>query len=312
MASSPAMPTTVQEVLGALDRVIARAVDEGSRLGYFAAIYRKVTAKVAEGIGSGFFDDAERMQRLDVTFANRYLAALSTYQAGGTPTKSWAMTFSRDQVVPADHPPAPAPRHQRPHQPRPRDRGRRHRARRTRWPSLRRDFDRINEILASMLQRHRPRHRRGLTVDRPARPGWAGATTTSSSGSASRWRGPRPGGSPPSWRRSPTITGPVRSAPVTRTSPDWPTRSCTRVCLSLGLLLIRTRESNDVARVIRVLNSVPGPDLAAVEAAVQQERATESSRSVTRARRAADRRARAVHRAPAARAAHRRRRRRAR
>ena len=29
--------------------------------------------------------------------------------------------------------------------------------------------------------------------------------------------------------------------------------------LSLGLLLIRTRESNDVAKVIRVLNSVPGP-----------------------------------------------------
>src|SRR5262245_8001056 len=93
MASNPGLPTTIQEVLGALDREIARAVDEKSRLGYFAAIYRKVTAKVAEGVGSGFFDDAERMQRLDVTFASRYLAALAAYQAGGTTTKSWAKAF---------------------------------------------------------------------------------------------------------------------------------------------------------------------------------------------------------------------------
>ena len=67
---------TVDQVLKALDAVIADAVRTGSRVGYFAAIYRKVTAKVAEGIASGFFDDSERMQRLDVAFATRYLTAL--------------------------------------------------------------------------------------------------------------------------------------------------------------------------------------------------------------------------------------------
>jgi hypothetical protein len=39
--------------------------------------------------------------------------------------------------------------------------------------------------------------------------------------------------------------------------------------LSAGLLVIRARESNDVRRNIRVLNRVPGPDLAVVEARVR-------------------------------------------
>jgi hypothetical protein len=64
------------------------ALDEGSRVGYFAAVYRKVTAKIAEGIAAGFFDDGERTQRLDVTFADRYLLALRCYQTGGMATKS--------------------------------------------------------------------------------------------------------------------------------------------------------------------------------------------------------------------------------
>jgi hypothetical protein len=48
---------TIEEVLDALDTIIARALDEGGRVGYFAAVYRKVAAKIAEGIATGFFDD---------------------------------------------------------------------------------------------------------------------------------------------------------------------------------------------------------------------------------------------------------------
>jgi hypothetical protein len=44
--------------------------------------------------------------------------------------------------------------------------------------------------------------------------------------------------------------------------------------LSVGLLVIRARESNDVRRNIEVLNRVEGPDLAAVEARVREARAT--------------------------------------
>jgi hypothetical protein len=33
------------------------------------------------------------MEQLDVTFAGRYLDALTTYQAGGNPTRSWSLAF---------------------------------------------------------------------------------------------------------------------------------------------------------------------------------------------------------------------------
>ena len=61
---SAAVASTIEEVLVAIDGAVARALEAGSRLGYFAALYRKVTAKVKEGIAVGFFDDGERMERL--------------------------------------------------------------------------------------------------------------------------------------------------------------------------------------------------------------------------------------------------------
>ncbi|MGH9248555.1 MAG: DUF5995 family protein, partial [Acidimicrobiales bacterium] len=93
MPTSDSGIDTIEEVLEALDTIIARALEEGSRVGYFAAVYRKVTAKIAEGIATGFFGDGERMQRLDVTFADRYLSALSRYQTGGRATKSWNLAL---------------------------------------------------------------------------------------------------------------------------------------------------------------------------------------------------------------------------
>lgn len=63
------------------------------RLGYFAALYRKVTVQVKEGIRNGLFDDGERMERLDVIFANRYLEAFEQYQSAKDPTSSWKFAF---------------------------------------------------------------------------------------------------------------------------------------------------------------------------------------------------------------------------
>ena len=52
MPTSDSGIDTIEEVLEALDTIIARALEEGSRVGYFAAVYRKVTAKIAEGIAT--------------------------------------------------------------------------------------------------------------------------------------------------------------------------------------------------------------------------------------------------------------------
>jgi hypothetical protein len=84
---------TIDEVIGQLEEIIDWSRTTKSRLGYFAALYRKVTIKVKEGIAESFFDDGERMERLDVIFANRYLAAVEAYRNNVQPTNSWIYSF---------------------------------------------------------------------------------------------------------------------------------------------------------------------------------------------------------------------------
>ncbi len=76
-----------------MDGIIARARSNRDRCGYFAVLYRKVTAKVKEGVEAGFFDDADRMVRLDCLFADRYLDAVAAMDAGADPTASWGVAF---------------------------------------------------------------------------------------------------------------------------------------------------------------------------------------------------------------------------
>lgn len=84
---------TIDEVIRQMDQIIDLAYRNHSRLGYFAALYRKVTVKVKEGIAKGFFDDGDRMERLDVIFANRYLEAFEQCQNNVVPTRAWQVAF---------------------------------------------------------------------------------------------------------------------------------------------------------------------------------------------------------------------------
>ncbi|MFA9431678.1 DUF5995 family protein [Egicoccus sp. AB-alg2] len=262
---------TIDDVLAALDDVVARSIEQQDRVGYFAALYRTVTAKVKEGIEQGRFDDVERMARLDVVFANRYLDALAGFRAGTPITHCWqAALDAAGQRRPlilqqllvginahinldlgiAAATVAPG----------------------AQLSALRRDFDRINEILAAQI-----------------------ATVADDVGSLSPWIGflRLVGG-----RREDEL---VRfSIEVARTQAWWfarelatlppdqwggpigardavVTRLARRVLhpgglLGTGLLVVRARERNDVAHNIRVLGRLPGPDLAVVDARVREER----------------------------------------
>lgn len=84
----------IDGVIRDLDRVVERAWEERSRDGYFAALYRRVTVKVKEGILTpGVFEDPARMDLLDFTFASRYLDALARFQSGEAPTRCWRVAF---------------------------------------------------------------------------------------------------------------------------------------------------------------------------------------------------------------------------
>lgn len=84
---------TIDQVIVRMERVLERCLREKSRLGYFAALYLDVTLQVRAGILAGRFEDGPRMERLDVTFASRYLTAIEQYWRGEPPTRSWMVAF---------------------------------------------------------------------------------------------------------------------------------------------------------------------------------------------------------------------------
>ena len=97
---------SIDEVIARLDSIIETAIVERDRLGFFAVLYRTVTAAVKEGIAAGRFEDGPRMARLDVVFANRYLHAFDTHRRGAQPTQSWRVAFeagSNRRVVIMQH-----------------------------------------------------------------------------------------------------------------------------------------------------------------------------------------------------------------
>ena len=84
---------TIDEVIERLDRIIESARRERSRLGFFPALYRRVTIAVKEGIASGRFEDGPRTELFDVIFANRYLEAYDSFLRGENPGDSWLVAF---------------------------------------------------------------------------------------------------------------------------------------------------------------------------------------------------------------------------
>lgn len=76
-----------------LDHIRETCRTEGSRNGYFAAMYSSVTAAVQRRAESGRFDDAARMQAFVAAFARRYTEAFWARAAGHPTTRSWALAF---------------------------------------------------------------------------------------------------------------------------------------------------------------------------------------------------------------------------
>lgn len=90
---NPISVSTIDDVILSLDQIISEAEQNNDPAGYFAALYRKVTVKVKEGIASGYFDDGPRMEQLDVAFARRYLDAYFSFVSQKPVTLSWQKTF---------------------------------------------------------------------------------------------------------------------------------------------------------------------------------------------------------------------------
>lgn len=262
----------MEEVLAALDSIIALCVEQGSRLGYFAAIYRTVTAKVREGITSGFFDDGERMAKLDAVFAGRYLSAMQAWERSQPVTRSWRAVFSaagRWPPIVLQHVVVGISAHIN------LDLGIAcaEVAPNAALPALRRDFDRINEILASLLQ--------SILSEIGQISPWIGVLdliggrtddelikfSIEVARTQAWWFAVELASLPRAFWGGPIG---ARDANVARLTEAILNPGV----LTPGVMLIRSRERNDVRRNIRILDAVPGPGLRAVDTRVAQERAT--------------------------------------
>lgn len=84
---------TIDEVIEQLGEIVEWSKQNSSRLGYFPALYKRVTVEIKNKINEGYFDDNERMEKLDVVFANRYLEAYNSYRNGESCTESWELAF---------------------------------------------------------------------------------------------------------------------------------------------------------------------------------------------------------------------------
>ena len=95
---APVAPGDIDGVVARIAAIVAWADDPAvpSRLGYFAALYLRITRGIKKAVEEGRFEDGERMKRLDVLFASRYFDALNGYFHRDTypaPSLSWSVAF---------------------------------------------------------------------------------------------------------------------------------------------------------------------------------------------------------------------------
>lgn len=89
------MHSSIDAVIESLDSITEQAITEHSPHGYFSSLYGRVTKEVRDAIQRNEFEDNERMERLDVVFANRYLDAYRSFQETGDSSRSWQMAFKQ-------------------------------------------------------------------------------------------------------------------------------------------------------------------------------------------------------------------------
>jgi hypothetical protein len=97
----------IDSIVAQLQSIVASALEHGDRIGYFAALYERVTRTVRSKIGTGYFDDDQRMERLDAVFANRYLTAVEQYRRGDASLAPvWKLAFDatcRSDLIVVQH-----------------------------------------------------------------------------------------------------------------------------------------------------------------------------------------------------------------
>jgi len=95
------------QVSAAVDDVVRRLAarrevltPEQDFLRAFLGTYERTTLAVGEAVDDGYFEDADWVERWDVTFAELYLDALDLHLEGGAPARPWRLAFDAPSGLP--------------------------------------------------------------------------------------------------------------------------------------------------------------------------------------------------------------------
>ncbi len=83
----------IDDVIRILEEIITESEKNNDPIGYFAALYQKVTVKIKEGIQNNFFEDGLLMEKLDIVFARRYIDAWNAWKSEKQVSQSWEKAF---------------------------------------------------------------------------------------------------------------------------------------------------------------------------------------------------------------------------
>jgi hypothetical protein len=96
---------TIDEVITQLQQIVDETVAENNYLGVFAYVYLRTTEGVKEAIDAKRFEDNDRMEKMDVAFANFYIQAYHDYKNGKEPSAAWKASFDakKDRLTLIQH-----------------------------------------------------------------------------------------------------------------------------------------------------------------------------------------------------------------
>lgn len=87
-------PSPIDHVIEKLETILKWAEQNSSRVGYFASLYLRVTHTIKSKLGTGYFEDDKRLEKLDINFAGRYFKVVEQFQNNDPNLpKAWAVAF---------------------------------------------------------------------------------------------------------------------------------------------------------------------------------------------------------------------------
>jgi len=88
---------TIDDAIIKMDAIVTNCREQNHCAGFFAVLYRHVTIRIKQGIDKKEFEDNARMEKLDVIFAHRFFDAYDAWMTEQPASLCWERTFEASE-----------------------------------------------------------------------------------------------------------------------------------------------------------------------------------------------------------------------